>query len=198
MEKNLHKTDTVRELGTVDVLPVLQMLPGLMNEWDKEGVYGINHNKVMSLAEVAHINFRWSDKQQYPVIYTDMPLWAIYSSVLLPIMRQAVAPIGYKNGYFSRVMLAFMPPGSGIPEHIDGHTRGWIAHKIHIPIITNPQARFFVKGQEYYFEKGKVYEVNNGAMHGARNDGNTARIHLIFEYLDADINAVPMVDVKQL
>jgi hypothetical protein len=123
-------------------------------------------------------------------------LWEKHKYILLPILQKAVNPLGYKNGYFPRVMLANMPPGSVIPDHTDGSTRGWIAHKIHIPLITNNKALFFVKGITYQFAKGDIYEVNNGAMHGACNYGETNRIHLIFEYLNADINDVPCIDVQ--
>ena len=47
----------------------------------------------------------------------------------------------------------------------------------------------------YHFEKGKAYEVNNRALHSAKNGGDTIRIHLIFEYLDAEINNVPKNDL---
>jgi len=195
MEQNQFKTIDVRALGKADILPLITILPQLRDEWDKEEDFELNKNKKASLSQVEHINFRWSDKTAEPVVYTDLPLWGKYKSLLLPILKKAVEPIGYKNGYFPRVMLANMLPGSVIPDHTDGSTRGWIAHKIHIPLITNNKALFFVKGVTYQFVAGDIYEVNNGAMHGACNYGNTKRIHLIFEYLNADINQVPGIDV---
>jgi hypothetical protein len=199
MERNFFKTIDVRILGEVDVLSVIKILPTLKNEWDKEEDYKLNRNKTKLLNQVQHINFRWSDKKKEPVEYKVLPLWETYKNILLPVLKKAVEPIGYKNGFFPRVMFAKMLPGSNIPEHIDGSgSSGWIAHKIHIPIITNSKAIFSVKGKVYYFEKAKVYEVNNGAMHGTENAGETARIHLIFEYLDADINEVPFIDVQNL
>jgi len=195
METNYHKTPAVRELGETDPLALVQILPQLIKHWDNESDYALNGNKNLSLSQVQHINFRWSDKKKDPVEYIDLPLWTQFKALLLPIMRTVVEPIGYKKGYFPRVMLAKMHPGTVIPEHIDGKTRGWIAHKIHVPVVTSDKALFFVDGETYHFEKGKSYEVNNGALHGARNDGGTARIHLIFEYLDAEINTVPGSDI---
>jgi hypothetical protein len=197
MERNFFKTIDVRELGEVDVLPVIKILVQLKNEWDTKDTYESNHNKKASLSQVSHVNFRWSDKSQDRVRYVDLPLWDTFKQYLLPIMQKAVVPFGYKNGYFPRVMLAYMQPGTYIPEHIDGNNRGWIPHKIHVPIVTNPNVKFYVNGKEYHFEKGKVYEVNNAAPHAVKNEGDSARIHLIFEYLDADINDVPCIDVKQ-
>jgi hypothetical protein len=196
MEQNRFKTIDVRHLGKIEVMPVVRMLTELRDEWDKDIHFDLNHNKKLSLNEVQHINFRWSHKQKDPVAYISLPLWDRYKAILLPIMQKAVQPIGYKNGYFPRVMLAKMNPGSMIPPHTDGETRGWIAHKIHIPLITNAETFFMVKNVKYHFEKGEIYEVNNSALHGAYNQGQTARIHLIFEYLDADINDVPEIDVN--
>jgi len=196
LEKNYFKTIDVRNLGEIDIAPILYLLPKLMYEWDKESDFLINPNKKSSLTQVQHINFRWSEKKLDPVKYFDLPLWETYKGVLLSIMQKVVAPYDYDKGYFPRVMLAKMPPGSIIPMHTDGQTRGWIAHKIHIPIITNEEALFFVKDKTYHFEKGKAYEVNNSAMHGAQNKGATARIHLIFEYLNAAINDVPKDDLQ--
>jgi|GEM_PF-953515 len=199
MERNFFKTIDVRILGEADIFPIIKMLPELKNEWDKAEDYKLNPNKTMLLNQVQHINFRWSDKKKEPVEYKVLPLWETYKNILLPVLKKAVEPISYKNGFFPRVMFAKMLPGSNIPEHIDGSgSSGWIAHKIHIPIVTNQEATFSVKGKVYHFEKGKVYEVNNGAMHGAVNGGETARIHLIFEYLDTDINDVPFADFQSV
>lgn len=194
MELNNHKTTSVRELGAVDITPLLFKLPSFINEWDNVADFEINQNKKYSLNQVNHVNFRWSNKKEEPVTYYNLPLWEQYKDVLLPIMKKAVEPIGYHSGFFPRVMLAKMNPGTVIPEHIDGKTKGWIAHKIHIPLITNQDAIFSVAGISYQFEKGKAYEVNNGAMHGVKNEGATARIHLIFEYLDASLNNISNPD----
>jgi hypothetical protein len=196
MEKNNCKTNSVRFLGDIDIQPLTQMLLELHKEWDTEESFKVNINKTYSLSQVYHVNFRWSKKLEGPCVYFDLELWSKYKHLLLPIMQKAVAPIGYKKGYFPRVMLAKMHPGKIIPEHIDGDSLAWIPHKIHIPLITNPQVTFSVKGIDYHFEKGKAYEVDNSGMHGVKNEGNTTRIHLIFEYLDAEINDVPKPDFE--
>lgn len=195
IEKNPYKTDQVRELGTIDPLPLVFLLPKLIHQWDNESDFKLNGNKLMTLSQVQHINFRWSDKKKEPVEYVSLPLWEEYKDILLPIMREVVKPLAYTRGYFPRVMLAKMLPGSSIPRHIDGDLNMWAAHKIHVPLITNDQALFSVADEVYHFEKGKSYEVNNTAKHWAKNVGDTARIHLIFEYLDGEINDVPCSDL---
>jgi hypothetical protein len=196
MEVNHFKTNNIRVLGEVDIKPILMMLPALIKEWDKEEDFEVNHNKKHSLSQVNHINFRWSDKKSEPVEYFDLRLWDQFKEVLLPILIKTVQPIGYKKGFFPRIMLAKMAPGTKIPDHIDGKTKGWIPHKIHIPIVTNQDAIFFIDREGTNFKKGTAYEVNNGTMHGVENNGTTVRIHLIFEYLDAEINDVPTIDFQ--
>jgi len=142
MEVNNCKTKSVRELGEVDLKPLMQVLMLVKDEWDKKEDFEVNHNKKASLSQVNHVNFRWSNKKAEPVEYFDLPLWEKVKSLLLPVMRKAVEPIGYNEGYFPRVMLAKMAPGTVIPEHIDGKSKGWIPHEIHVPILTNPKALF--------------------------------------------------------
>jgi hypothetical protein len=139
-------------MGPVDPTAVIRALPQLFPHWDKNSDFELNANKTGSLYQVNHIIFRWSDKKKNPVEYLSLPLWDVHKAVLLPVLLEAIKPIGYLRGYFPRVMLARMLPGAVIGEHIDGHTRGWIAHKIHLPLITNPMALFFVDGQTYLFE----------------------------------------------
>ncbi len=44
----------------------------------------------------------------------------------------------------------------------------------------------FFGGAEHHFPPGEAVEVNNLGPHWVRNGGDTDRIHLIFEYYDAD------------
>ena len=44
----------------------------------------------------------------------------------------------------------------------------------------------FFGGAERHFPVGQAVEVNNLAPHWVRNDGDSDRIHLIFEYYDPD------------
>lgn len=38
----------------------------------------------------------------------------------------------------------------------------------------------------YHLPEGEAAEVNNMGVHAVKNDGDTDRIHLIFEYFDPD------------
>lgn len=188
IEINPNKCQEVRQLGSVDLGPLKTRIANLTSsDWDTPEDYRLNYNKVKSLRDVAHIVLRFIDKQKEPFTYLIGSRWSEWEAALLPIMKQAVEPYGYRQGRFVKVMLARLKPNAFIPPHIDGTETGYVPHKIHVPITTNEQCFFFIENQRYRFEVGHAYEVNNGRNHRVVNGGNSHRIHLIFEYLDYDL-----------
>jgi aspartyl/asparaginyl beta-hydroxylase (cupin superfamily) len=91
-------------------------------------------------------------------------------------------------------MLARMAPGGVIHPHRDANPAAKWPHKIHVPLTTNDKTVFFVKDKAYHFPVGHAVEVNNMDSHAVRNDGDSDRIHLIFEYYDLDQPAPAWVD----
>ncbi|KDO27481.1 hypothetical protein SPRG_20332 [Saprolegnia parasitica CBS 223.65] len=92
-----------------------------------------------------------------------------------------------------RCLFARMPAGSVIPVHHD--TGAWVAHchRVHLPIITSDHIDFKVgldedAMQRIEFAQGNVYELNNASKHMVENKWNQARVHLIFDYVDADFS----------
>ena len=187
-EINPNKTAIVRALGPVD-LSVLRPHVLAMPEsaWDKADDFEANYNKTGAIRSASHCIFRFCDRRQSPYRYVDLEAWQTWTPLLLPVMQAAVRPYGYARGFFPRIMLARLPGGSFIPPHVDGEPRVSVPHKIHVPITTNPQVYFFVAGERFHLEEGAAFEVNNAARHSVVNGGESARIHLIFEYLDADL-----------
>ena len=190
MEINNNKTDSIRELGKVNIEGLINKLNQLSKEdWDTEEDFKANYNKrpKSALNSTQHIILRFSNKQTNPFRYTSYSRWDEFSPILLPILEEVTKSYGYKKGVYTRVMLAKLPPKSFISPHTDGDKMGSIPHKIHIPLQTNEGAFFFVDGIKYQLKKGEAYEVNNAAMHSVANSGDTDRIHLIFEYLDYNV-----------
>ena len=70
--------------------------------------------------------------------------------------------------------------------HRDANAAAKWPHKIHVPLLTNDKVTFYVDGIGYHLPEGEAVEVNNMGVHAVKNDGDTDRIHLIFEYFDAD------------
>ena len=87
---------------------------------------------------------------------------------------------------FPRVMLAKIPPGGIIHPHIDANLAAKWPHKIHVPVMTNAGVACLCGGGEHHFPPGAAAEVNNLGPRWVRNQRDTDRVHLIFEYHDAD------------
>jgi len=146
-----------------------------------------SQNTKKALHDTKHIIFQFVNKQQSTFQYIECSRWKEWSHILLPIMDKATEYLGYTNRYYPKVMLANLPSKKFIKPHTDGNTAGYIPHKIHIPIITNADAFFFLENERYHFQEGIAYEVNNGKKHSVVNNGDSERIHLIFECLDFDL-----------
>lgn len=192
MEVVEGKTATMRELAP----PCPERLARLTERvstadealWDWPEDFTANGNKSKaSLARVNHMIFRFSAKSTSGAHYRNLSRWPAWQDDLTPLMQDIVAPLGYANPFFPRVMLARLRPGALIPPHVDGDPSKHQAHKIHVPLTTNPDCWFMVGEQRWHFALGNAYEVNNGDYHGAANSGKTDRVHLIFECLNADI-----------
>jgi hypothetical protein len=182
---NPRKTTTVRPLGPVDVgalRAAVLTIPEAV--WDVENAG--KPNKFEVLDDTRHVVFRFIDSPRDWRRSHDRPAWAQWRALLEPVMAAAVRDYGYARGVFPRVMLARMPAGGVIHPHIDANPAAKWPHKIHVPLTTNPAVVSFFGEAEHRFPAGEAVEVNNLGPHWVRNGGDADRIHLIFEYYDAD------------
>jgi Aspartyl/Asparaginyl beta-hydroxylase len=182
---NPRKTSTIRRLGPVDIAALKTAVLAIPEElWDAENAD--KPNRFEALDRTRHIVFRFVDSTRDWRASHDRAQWAQWRALLEPVMRQAVTEYGYANGVFPRVMFARMAPGGEIKPHRDANAAAKWPHKIHVPLLTNSNVTFFVDGTGYRLPEGEAAEVNNMGVHAVRNDGESDRIHLIFEYYDAD------------
>lgn len=185
MYVNPRKTTSVRQLGNVDITAIREAILAIPESvWDAENAD--KPNPFEALDRTRHIVFRFVDDTGDWRRSHDRPLWAQWRERLLPVMEQATRPYGYVHAEYPRVMLARMAPGGVIKPHRDANPAAKWPHKIHVPIQTSDEVIFFVDGIGYHFPEGEVAEVNNMGVHAVRNNGDSDRIHLIFEYYDLD------------
>ncbi len=182
---NPRKTTGIRKLGPVDIA-ALRAAVGAIPEhvWDAENES--KPNKFDVLDATRHIVFRFIDSPRDWRGSHDRALWSDWRGLLEPVLAQAVRGYGYARGLFPRVMLACMPAGGVIHPHIDANPAAKWPHKIHVPLTTNARVVSYFGGAEHHFAAGEAVEVNNLGPHWVRNGGDADRIHLIFEYYDAD------------
>ena len=182
---NPRKTTTIRRLGAVDIVALKAAVLAIPEAvWDAENAG--KPNRFEALDKTRHIVFRFVDSVRDWRGSHDRPAWAEWRDLLSPVLHAAAAPYGYANGMFPRVMFARMAPGGEIKPHRDANAAAKWPHKIHVPLLTNDKVTFFVDGTGYHLPEGEAAEVNNMGVHAVKNDGDTDRIHLIFEYYDAD------------
>jgi len=185
MYSNPRKTASIRRLGTVDIERLREAVLAIPEPvWNAEN--SDKPNRFETLASTRHIVFRFvTNFVDWRGSY-ERPLWEEWKPLLEPVLSAATADYGYRRGAFPRVMLARMAPGGHIDPHFDSNPAAKWPHKIHVPLVTNPDVTFFVDDVAYHFEEGEAVEVNNMAVHAVTNRGTTDRIHLIFEYFDLD------------
>jgi hypothetical protein len=185
MHPNPRKTTSVRQLGRVDISALRAAVLDIPEDvWNAEDAD--KPNRFGALDATRHIVFRFvSDFRDWRRSYS-RPAWEAWRTRVEPVLDAAVAPYGYANAEFPRVMLARMAPGGVIHPHRDRNPAAKWPHKIHVPLVTNPQVTFSIDGVGHHFVEGQAVEVSNMAVHAVENAGDTDRIHLIFEYYDLD------------
>ena len=194
--ENARKTDTVVDLGPIDISGIRDRIVGIPPEvWEREQANSPNYNQGGVLRQTTHIIFKFSNKINMPFTYFDMPIWSEWEADLQPIMDRAVEHFGYERVVFPRVMFARLPAGCKIGAHSDGGIPRSRPHKLHIPITTNPQTFFLHPPHgRFHLEVGRVYEVDNCRPHAVENDGDTDRIHFIFECMPLDGTRANRID----
>ncbi len=178
------KTDFFNNLGTADVGALIERVKSVSESlWNSENED--KPNKFARLNDTRHIIFRYIDGGDSVFDYHDLPLWDEWKDVLLPIMAQAAKNLGYENYRFPRAMLALLPAGGEVSSHSDGHASQYI-HKIHVPLITDPETTFHVGKKARHLPVGEIVEVNNKRVHAVKNNGAQDRVHFIFECYNID------------
>jgi hypothetical protein len=182
---NPRKTTSIRRLGPVDIAALKAAVLAIPEAvWDAENAG--KPNRFEALDRTRHIVFRFVDSVRDWRGSHDRPAWVEWRALIEPVLQRAVAPYAYANGAFPRVMLARMAAGGEIKPHRDANAAAKWPHKIHVPLLTNDRVTFYVDGVGYHLPEGEAAEVNNMGVHAVKNDGDSDRIHLIFEYYDAD------------
>ena len=107
--------------------------------------------------------------------------WEHFSTPANRLIEQIVGKHYPPGGRIIRAMAAKLLAGGRINLHKDAHPSFAAAHRIHVPLVTNPDVDFVIRGKSHYLEEGVAYEVSNLDYHAVTNRG-ADRIHFIFDY----------------
>jgi hypothetical protein len=80
---------------------------------------------------------------------------------------------------FNRMLSVVMPHHS-IGAHSDAQEPNWL-RRIHVPLTTNENAFMIAGGQRYHLAVGSAYLIDTRIEHAISNDGETPRIHFMFD-----------------
>ena len=177
------KPAAVRDLGAVDSAALRAHVRRLSERaWQRADAS--KENRYGCFTHTRHVVFRFIPGNQTPLVFYSTPIYRVWQRLLLPVMAQASAAYGFAEPVYPKAMLARLEAGREIPLHEDAGGSHPFAHKVHVPIETNPQATLTAGGADFHLEAGHAFEVNNLSAHGARNGGKEDRIHFIFEVFE--------------
>ncbi len=77
-------------------------------------------------------------------------------------------------------MLSVVMPGHSIPPHVDEQGKNWLC-RVHVPLASNDWSAFIVEGLELNMAPGWAYRVDTTKEHAVVNNGDTPRIHFMFD-----------------
>ncbi len=93
-----------------------------------------------------------------------------------PYIRQILASFGVVWG---RSRLMRLAPGASVPQHADINYHWFSRVRLHIPVITQPQVRFYCDDQCVHMAAGEAWIFDNWRLHRVENPTDHERIHLV-------------------
>lgn len=93
-----------------------------------------------------------------------------------PFMRQVLASFGV---VWSRSRLLRLAPGADVPEHADINYHWHNRVRLHIPIVTRPEVRFYCGDESVHMAAGEAWIFDNWRLHRVENPTPDERIHLV-------------------
>lgn len=105
--------------------------------------------------------------------------WQSFGAVTDELAR-AATPAPLKAYRERNRLLSVVMPGAFIEPHTDELGDDWVT-RIHVPLLTNPDAMFISGDAVHRMAAGFSYEINTRERHAVWNAGTTPRVHLMFD-----------------
>jgi LPS sulfotransferase NodH len=93
-----------------------------------------------------------------------------------PYLRQILSSFGVVWG---RSRLMRLAPGASVPQHADINYHWFTRVRLHIPVITRPQVRFYCGDDAVHMAAGEAWLFDNWRLHRVENPTPYERIHLV-------------------
>jgi len=95
-----------------------------------------------------------------------------------PYIKQVISSFGE---VFGRSRLMRLGPGYEVPEHSDINYHWYSRVRIHIPIITYPEVKFYCGDKNVHMEAGETWIFDSWEMHKVINGATKNRVHLVID-----------------
>ena len=168
-----------RLLRQLDIQPLQQRVAQLSEaDWQHDSGRQQRfaaHRETQTLALLYDPDFRYTQP-------TRQPAFDRFAQELEPVLAD-IAQNFPAHSYLLRLLLVRLPAGARIASHTDGGASLHCVHRLHLPVFTNTGALFAVGDEIRHLAAGEVWEINNCRSHGVRNDGESARVHLILDWV---------------
>jgi hypothetical protein len=93
-----------------------------------------------------------------------------------PYLQQVLSHFGV---VWSRSRLMKLGPGATVPMHTDVNYHWFHRVRMHIPIVTTPDVKFFCDDQVVHMAAGESWIFDNWRVHKVENNADIERIHLV-------------------
>ena len=98
-----------------------------------------------------------------------------------PYFKEIINSFPFTIGY---ARLLFVPAGKRIGEHTDtGLNWDNGAIRIHIPIVTNENVKFYIEDEQLNWKEGELWYGDFSLPHKLHNQSNITRVHLVLDCL---------------
>lgn len=109
----------------------------------------------------------------------------------MPYVSSLLSPDGPLGG--ARYAFLFRTKPNGITRvHDDTHDHYRRATRVHVPIVTNPEAFLLSEGRSKHFSVGEMWTFDNQSQHSVVN-GDSERVHMIID-VDPNPSLAALVD----
>ncbi len=100
-----------------------------------------------------------------------------------PYLMEVLRCIG---GVWGRTRLMKLSGQAEVTPHIDTNYYWRDRMRVHVPIITQPNVRFYCGEQDMHMPAGECWIFDTWSMHNVVNDANEERIHLVADTVGGD------------
>ena len=95
-----------------------------------------------------------------------------------PYIRQVIASFGE---VFGRSRLMGLDAKCSVPEHRDVNYHWYNRVRIHVPVITNPDVRFYCGDTHVHMAAGETWIFDSWKRHRVENTSDQFRVHLVID-----------------